>query len=78
MSELYEREELVRRLIGIKENTFVRTHRVIKNALFITMIGAGLSVLMIKCNISSLIYLVMVILVMNQGYYSIEKLKEAA
>lgn len=61
MNDLYDREELVRRLIGIKENIVTRTHRVIKNGLFICLIGIGLSVIMIKCNISSLVYLGMLI-----------------
>lgn len=61
MNEFYEREELVRRLMGIKENTVTRTHRVIKNALLITMIAAGLTVIMIKCNLSSLLYLALLI-----------------
>lgn len=63
MNEFYEREELVRRLMGIKQNTVIRTHRVIKNALLIAMIAIGLVVAMFKRNISSLIYFVMLILV---------------
>ncbi len=63
MNEFYEREELVRRLMGIKQNTVIRTHRVIKNALLIAMIAIGLMVAMFKRNISSLIYFLMLILV---------------
>ena len=65
MNEFYEREELVRRLMGIKQNTVIRTHRVIKNALLIAMIAIGLMVAMFKRNISSLIYFVMLILVIK-------------
>jgi len=65
MNEFYEREELVRRLMGIKQNTVIRTHRVIKNALLIAMIAIGLMVAMFKRNISSLIYFLMLILVIK-------------
>ncbi len=75
MNDIYEREELVRRLMGVKENTITRTHRVIKNGLFIILIGTGLSVVMIKCNFSSVLYLGMLIYVISHGYYSVEKLK---
>lgn len=77
MNEFYEREELVRRLMGIKQNTVIRTHRVIKNALLIAMIAIGLVVAMFKRNISSLIYFVMLILVIKLGYYSVQKLKDS-
>lgn len=77
MNEFYEREELVRRLMGIKQNTVIRAHRVIKNALLIAMIAIGLMVAMFKRNISSLIYFVMLILVIKLGYYSVQKLKDS-
>jgi hypothetical protein len=71
MNEFYEREELVRRLLGIKQNTIIKTHRVIKNALFIAMVAVGLMVAMLKHNMASLLYFVMLIQVIKQGYYSI-------
>ena len=51
--------------MGIKQNTVIRTHRVIKNALLIAMIAIGLMVAMFKRNISSLIYFLMLILVIK-------------
>ena len=77
MNEFYEREELVRRLLGIKQNTIIKTHRVIKNALFIAMVTVGLMVAMLKHNMASLLYFVMLIQVIKQGYYSIQKLKDS-
>jgi hypothetical protein len=77
MNEFYEREELVRRLLGIKQNTIIKTHRVIKNALFIAMVAVGLMVAMLKHNMASLLYFVMLIQVIKQGYYSIQKLKDS-
>jgi hypothetical protein len=71
MNEFYEREELVRRLLGIKQNTIIKTHRVIKNALFIAMVAVGLMVAILKHNMASLLYFVMLIQVIKQGYYSI-------
>jgi purine-cytosine permease-like protein len=78
MNEFYEREELVRRLMGIKQNTIIKTHRVIKNALIITMIAVGLMVAMFKRNLASLLYFVMLVMVIKQGYYSVQKLKDSA
>ena len=77
MNEFYEREELVRRLLGIKQNTIIKTHRVIKNALFIAMVAVGLIVAMLKHNMASLLYFLMSIQVIKQGYYSIQKLKDS-
>jgi hypothetical protein len=77
MNEFYEREELVRRLLGIKQNTIIKTHRVIKNALFIAMVAVGLMVAMLKHNMASLLYFVILIQVIKQGYYSIQKLKDS-
>jgi hypothetical protein len=75
IQELYDREYLVRRLMGIKENTITRTHRVIKNLLLIAMLATGLVVVMAKSNISSIVYLTMLILVAMEGYYAVEQVR---
>lgn len=41
------------------------------------MIAVGLMVAMFKRNMSSLVYFVMIILVIKQGYYSVQKLKDS-